>query len=221
MTEAEWVAETGPSTVSLSEFLQVKASGRKARLFAVACCYRAFELMDSLCKVAVEMAELVADDKANADELYEVSDQILSYLSIGRGMNAADFVSMAAVRVSSKDFVHTTAEAAREAVAEHKTKQNSVYLFEKGHEEKSQITVLRDIFVNPFRPVTFDASWRTPTVLALATGIYEERAFDRMPILADALQDAGCDNEDILNHCRHPGEHARGCWCVDLVLGKI
>jgi hypothetical protein len=45
-------------------------------------------------------------------------------------------------------------------------------------------------------------------------------AFDRMPILADAIQDAGCDNEDILNHCRQPGDHVRGCWCVDLVLGK-
>jgi hypothetical protein len=54
----------------------------------------------------------------------------------------------------------------------------------------------------------------------LAEGIYQERAFDRMPILADALQDAGCDNEDVLTHCRQPGEHVRGCWVVDLVLNK-
>ena len=60
---------------------------------------------------------------------------------------------------------------------------------------------------NPFRPITLNPSWLTSTVLALANGIYEEKAFDRMPILADALQDAGCDNEDILNHCRQPGEH--------------
>jgi hypothetical protein len=54
----------------------------------------------------------------------------------------------------------------------------------------------------------------------LAQSIYTDRAFDRMPILADALEDAGCDNADILNHCRQPGEHVRGCWAVDLILGK-
>lgn len=64
------------------------------------------------------------------------------------------------------------------------------------------------------------SDWRTSTVVALAQGIYDDRAFDRLPILADALQDAGCDNPDILNHCRDTGPHARGCWVVDLVLGK-
>jgi hypothetical protein len=63
-------------------------------------------------------------------------------------------------------------------------------------------------------------AWLTPTVVTLATGIYLDRAFDRMPILTDALQDAGCDNDDILNHCRQTGEHWRGCWALDLLLGK-
>ncbi|MCE9566332.1 MAG: hypothetical protein K8U57_30275 [Planctomycetes bacterium] len=80
---------------------------------------------------------------------------------------------------------------------------------------------MRDIIGNPFRPVTTDPTWLTTDVVALATGIYEDRAFDRMPILADALQDAGCDNDDILNHCRNANQvHVRGCWVVDLVLGK-
>jgi hypothetical protein len=87
-------------------------------------------------------------------------------------------------------------------------------------EQVVQATLLRDIFGNPFRPAALDPAWRTETVLALARGIYEERAFDRMPILADALQDAGCTDEDVLSHCRGPGPHARGCWVVDLVLGK-
>ncbi|VTR98013.1 Uncharacterized protein (Fragment) OS=uncultured bacterium PE=4 SV=1 [Gemmata massiliana] len=73
---------------------------------------------------------------------------------------------------------------------------------------------------NPFRPVTFDSSWLTSTVSALAAGIYTESAFDRLPILADALQDAGCDNEDILTHFRSDGPHVKGCWALDLVLGK-
>jgi hypothetical protein len=83
-----------------------------------------------------------------------------------------------------------------------------------------QSDLIREIFGNPFRPITLDPSWLTSTVIALANGIYEEKAFDRMPILADALMDAGCDNEDILNHCRQPGEHCRGCLAVDLLLTK-
>jgi hypothetical protein len=77
-----------------------------------------------------------------------------------------------------------------------------------------------DIFGDAFRPVTFDPAWRTDTVVSLAHQMYESRDFGVMPILADALQDAGCDNEDILNHCRGPGPHVRGCWAVDLVLAK-
>lgn len=80
--------------------------------------------------------------------------------------------------------------------------------------------ILRDIFGNPFRTVTFSQSWRTDTVVTLAQQMYESRDFSAMPILADALQDAGCDNEDILSHCRGEGPHVRGCWVVDLVLGK-
>ena len=84
-----------------------------------------------------------------------------------------------------------------------------------------QSCLVRDIFGNPFRPVTFDPEWRTTTALALARGIYDERAFDRLPILADALQDAGCDNDDILTHLRDTTTpHVRGCWALDLVLGK-
>jgi hypothetical protein len=79
---------------------------------------------------------------------------------------------------------------------------------------------IQDVFGNPFRPVSLDPSWRTSTVVSLAEGIYADRAFDRLPILADALQDAGCDHADILNHCRSDGVHVRGCWVVDLLLGK-
>ena len=76
----------------------------------------------------------------------------------------------------------------------------------------------RCVFGNPFRPAAkLDPRWRTSTVLALAAGIYAERAFDRMPILADALMDAGCGNADVLGHCRAETPHCRGCWVVDLV----
>ena len=81
-------------------------------------------------------------------------------------------------------------------------------------------TLLRDIFGHPFRPVTFPPSWRTDTAVVLAQQMYDTREFSAMPILADALQDAGCDSADILDHCRGQGPHVRGCWVVDLVLGK-
>jgi hypothetical protein len=80
--------------------------------------------------------------------------------------------------------------------------------------------LLRDVFGNPFRPAAADPSWLTSTVVALASQMYDSRDFSPMPILADALQDAGCDNADILDHCRGTGLHVRGCWVVDLVIGK-
>src|SRR5262249_54964478 len=89
----------------------------------------------------------------------------------------------------------------------------------KNREE--QALILRDIFGRrPLRPVTINPAWRTSNVTALAQSIYDDRAFDRLPILADALEDAGCDNADVLNHCRQPGEHVRGCWVLDLILDK-
>ncbi|WP_439621038.1 hypothetical protein [Gemmata sp.] len=87
-------------------------------------------------------------------------------------------------------------------------------------ERSSHAELIRDIFGNPLRPVAFAPKWRTSTAVALAQGMYESRDFGAMPILADALQDAGCGSADVLDHCRGPGPHVRGCWVVDLVLGK-
>ncbi len=86
---------------------------------------------------------------------------------------------------------------------------------------KPQADLLRCLFANPCRPpVVFSPSCRTSTATALAAQMYKSRDFSAMPILADALQDAGCDSADVLDHCRGPGPHVRGCWVVDLVLGK-
>lgn len=78
--------------------------------------------------------------------------------------------------------------------------------------------VIRDIF--PATCVKVPKRWRTSTVLAVARGAYDDRAFDRLPVLADALEDAGCDSEPLLAHLRGPGPHVRGCWALDAVLGK-
>lgn len=89
-----------------------------------------------------------------------------------------------------------------------------------GADKAVECRLIRDIFVSPLRPMPRDQRWLTSTVVSLAHQMYESRDFASMPILADALQDAGCDNEDMLNHCRGPGPHVRGCWVVDLMLGK-
>jgi len=85
---------------------------------------------------------------------------------------------------------------------------------------KGRALALELVGPNPFRPTAFDPAWRTDTAIALARQMYESRNFGAMPILADALQDAGCDSEPILSHCRDPhAAHVRGCWVCDLVLG--
>jgi hypothetical protein len=81
--------------------------------------------------------------------------------------------------------------------------------------------LVRDIFGSPFISCSFSPDARTDTALSLARQMHGARDFSAMPILADALQDAGCDNTDILDHCRGPVPHVRGCWVVDLVLGKV
>jgi hypothetical protein len=88
------------------------------------------------------------------------------------------------------------------------------------HEKAAQCRLLRDIFGNPFRPAAVDPGWLTPAVITMATAIYGERRFQDLPVLADALEDAGCNGTDLLAHCRGGGEHAPGCWAVDALLGK-
>jgi len=87
-------------------------------------------------------------------------------------------------------------------------------------EANARAALMRDVWGDLFRRLAIKSAWRTATVTSLAQAIYDERAFDRMPILGDGLEDAGCADADILGHCRGGGEHVRGCWVVDLVLGK-
>jgi hypothetical protein len=112
------------------------------------------------------------------------------------------------------------AEKAAEAIAFDKENDDGpTWDDARTHEQGVQCELLRDIFGPPTRR-SLDPVLLTPTVVSLAQAIYRDRSFDRMPILADALEDAGCTNADILSHCRQPGEHCRGCWVVDLLLGK-
>jgi hypothetical protein len=110
------------------------------------------------------------------------------------------------------DFARAVARRAGAAEAEADSVQAS--------EEKAQWHLLHDLFGNPFRPAPSDASWRSPGVVALASEIYDRHTFGDLPMLARALQEAGCVQEEFLGHLRSAGMHARGCWALDLVLGK-
>jgi hypothetical protein len=186
---------------------------RRWRLFAVHCCDRLKHLEPAQVSLAaLAVAERFVEGKANDDELSAAYDQAYDLAGAyqhGSGPAvAAGWVALALCYAAHPwESADNVAHFAREALASEA-------------EAAFQAGLLRDIFGNPFRPVTFDPAWRTSDAIALARQMYESRDFGAMPILADALQDAGCGNEQILSHCRGPGPHVRGCWVVDLVLGK-
>jgi hypothetical protein len=208
MTEAEWLACQDPTP--MVEFLEGKVADRKLRLFAVACCqtYHTYFTDERSC-AAIEVASQVADGTVEESERERA---FVAAYSVATWTYDSDTAAEVAAytcgdRVQLNDVPWRVMRAFAFDIY-----QNPRHLTRR---------LLYDLFGPlPFRPVSADPSWLTSTVVALAEGIYQELAFDRMPILADALQDAGCNNEDILNHCRQPGEHVRGCWVVDLLLGK-
>jgi hypothetical protein len=215
MTEAEWLGFSGSGgEAQVMEFLRLQSSDRKLRLFAVACCRRITPLIsEEECRRLVAVTEAFADGMTTEHELAAAEDQARNACR-GKPLSAL-YASIHVARPTPWWLSIVFAHAAGAAVA-----CDSDVVSQALHQRMEQTVLLRDIFGNPFHPVAVDPSWLTSTVVALARGIYEGRAFDRMPILADALQDAGCDNEDILTHCRGPGPHVRGCWVVDLVLNK-
>jgi hypothetical protein len=243
MTEAEWLACEDP-TLMLSH-LQGGASDRKLRLFAVACCRRVIawtEYADEICG-STEFADGSSepfnrgDDYRNAVLVSEqFADGEVTRAELGEAYERADDNMFSECDYCSGDPFRDIASSKRKKLAEiPRLVQEMFYEFDHPtpdtprpypadiqaqEESRAQTHLLRDIFGNPFRPVTFSPNWRTDTALSLARQMYESRDFSAMPILADALQDAGCDSDDILSHCRGSGPHVRGCWVVDLVLGK-
>ncbi len=199
MTENEWLDCSDP--IPMLEFLRGKTSDRKLRLFACACCILS-------CCERSEIAELFAIGKVTVRQL---GDEVKRAACEADALVAARTTAQAAATQRGHDAAPASEQAARERwVAEQKEKSN-------------QAILLREIVGNPFRCSVIDPCWLTwndCTIPKLAQAIDDEHAFDTLPILADALEEAGCDNADILNHLRGPGPHLRYCWAVDLLLGK-
>jgi hypothetical protein len=217
MTEGEWLACSDPT--AMLGFLHFRASDRQYRLFAVACA------RDELARARAgqgffhfgeeygaegadlfwrpergyEAAMLAAESAADGGPR-----QHFPRWYVGWGVEA-ESIAYAALGHDPDGLVAIPAERIAATVRRY-TNHPAVYL--------------RDIFGNPFRPVAFSRDWRTDTTVALARRMYEERDFFAMPILADALEEVGCDHEDILDHCRGRVPHVRGCWVVDLLVAK-
>jgi hypothetical protein len=248
LTEAEWLSGSGPR--ALLGHLGDRASERKLRLFDVACCRRISHLLrKGRGWAAVELAERLADGQASTAEAEALGASLAPDIS---ARYPPDWASVAALNCLSLHPLGPAPELTALSVgmeafggqipSMHQFLQDLLpRLFTLGGrasgergglragwdafwaEQARQCDLVRDIFGNPFRPVSADPSWRTwndGCVAKIAQGIYDERRFTDLPVLADALLDAGCDDENVLAHCRSAGEHVRGCWVVDAVLGK-
>jgi hypothetical protein len=202
-THAGWLAAADVEPM----LKRAPMSERKRRLFACACCRRVWSLLPDEARRDLEVAEGMIDREVPKAEQSAAWAVVTAHIRSNTPLAVRAIISakVGGCGGSSSAAAQTAGEAGLRTRAE---------------ERAWQADLLREVVLSPFRPVAIEPAWRTSTVLALAAGIDRECDFGAMPILADALQDAGCDNDDILSHCRGPGPHVRGCWVVDLLLGK-
>jgi hypothetical protein len=235
MTEEQWLACTEPQL--MLAFLHGKASDRKLRLFAAARCRLFRPDWDDWRPVreAVEAAEQLSDGLSPAGQLARLH---LPWRDFTRGLSynttdptggstvlrPSDLGQLLVQVISFPD----AGSAARGVLHDYLRNYFDGGWKDGLRERGAECHLLREVFGNPFRPVTLAPAWQTPQVMALAQAAYEKRDLPagtldlaRLAVLADALEEVGCTDADILNHCRRPGVHVRGCWAVDLLLGKV
>jgi hypothetical protein len=226
MTEAEWDTSTElPALLGCLSHCR-GISERKLRLFGVACCrFNTDVFTDARLVRALEFSEAIADGRHNERERAEIEPAVFDVFEsqldrpIADGSLPSDpFISL----MRTEPYTFGAAAHCAE-ILEWVADVASPFAFDGIQQELhyEHCAQLRDIFGNPFRAVAFDPTWRTDTAVAIAQQMYDSREFGAMPILADALQDAGCEDEQVLLHCRDASAtHVRGCWVCDLVLGK-
>jgi hypothetical protein len=233
MTEAEWLTGEEPDWLVESLYLGRIASDRKYRLFTCACCLRLGSIFPTASLALLSAAEAFCDGLIPESVIREqcrTTAWPMDEPGIGE-QHPTQYLHQAALCAAGEPYSFEEWEEVKEPDSRPSAAGAVIYLslatrdqqnwLELCREERSQqMHFLRDVFGNPFRPVAFDAKWRTDTVVSLAKGMYESRDFSATPILADALQDAGCGSADILDHCRGEGVHVRGCWVIDLLLEK-
>jgi hypothetical protein len=242
VTEAEWLAcdnadrlfefvSSTPSTLSrgarwlgLAGASSSVASGRQMRLYACACC-RQIPLLSGRAAALQEVLDVVesyADGRAGATDLKTADNDVTG--AVKGILDAAGANDLGALIISPDRGELTMLARAAMAVSSAVNGPRAARVFALLAGVACESATLRCVFGNPFRPPTRlppeVLGWNDGTVRRIAEGIYGERAFARLPILADALLDAGSEDEDVIEHCRSAGTHVRGCWVVDLILGR-
>ncbi len=232
MTEAEWRSSTPNQMIEgLSKLFKQIEQQRKGRLFQSAIVRHLDEgIRTKLLLNAVEAVEEHVDRELLDAKLEKhrkriqrrkadptSAERASSYFA--SGLLGTGKWSWASVRYMASQFVVRSID--NDLELDRIGKSHEAIAEQRNNYRDQLKRLLICIFGNPFRPVAFDSAWLSSTARGIAEAIYDDRAFDRLPILGDALQDAGCENDDILSHCRGEGPHVRGCWVVDGVLGKV
>jgi hypothetical protein len=221
MNEEEWLACEDPHAMLM--FLRNRLDDRHYWYFVAACLRRCLPALDSLptdqearrMKAFVELLDRIAGGTATPAELEshypsDVLNQAWGEALAG-SLNAAEAVVSG--MLMTKRFANRTAER-------RVTAREAAITATRHAERAAQSALLRCIAGNPFGPVNFDVSWRTPNVVSIARATFAERRFANLPILADVLEEAGCADVAILNHCRGSDPHARGCWVIEGLTGQ-
>lgn len=222
MTEAEWLTSCEPK--ALLAFVAGRVSDRKLRLFAVACCRDVWHMLKDDCtRHAVEIGEAFADGKVSAEETHTVSLAAWQWFwnadrETTDGKNAAASCARAAFPTGQYEYsLMGRTETMRDNLEIVLT--NLAW----GEHPREQACLFREVIGNPFAKPELDSrvlACNDGTVRRLAQSMYDDRRFEAMPVLADALEDANCTETSVLEHCRTHGGHVRGCWVVDLILGR-
>jgi hypothetical protein len=232
MTEAEWLACADGQEMCrcLREQFNAprrKVGRRKLRLFGCAYSRQVWDVMsDARSRAAVEFAERMADGEVGTAGLSVLRDdaaKAASEAGFCRQTNRFDWDAPGSRAASAASYALSKQPLAcvlsHWAMRHHMEPGDAAYrAWRDGLQEAARL--FRDIFGNPFRPVALAPEWRTSAAVSLAREMYQSHDFGAMPILADALEDAGCEDTDILAHCRGRVRHVPGCWVVDLVLAK-
>jgi hypothetical protein len=217
MNEQQWLTSSGPKW--MLEHVRDRASPRKLRLFACASLRRLDSPDEPAFRHAVETAEAFAEGRATNADAVAASRAAFASLSQQGDQPGEDH---AAIRTALEYLVGNIPWDAAHAYMWVVSRRQRVPA-ERQAELAAQCELLRCLFGNPFRPVALQPAWlahNDGAVAHLARVIDEERSFEDLPCLADALEEAGCEDASLLLHCRQRQQHARGCWVVDLLLGR-
>lgn len=230
MTEQEWHSCADPQLIRTinpkfnprrmldficdsSSLARTKRGQRKLRLLACACSRRYWQFLNETSRKAVIAGERYADGLATKKELWNIRQTIDRY---DGPKCREDDIACSAVQSDSAIAAIMAVGISYSLLCRTPVSSDDYWTHMCAEAE-----LIREVFGNPFQPIATSSEWATPAVIAISRLIYEDRCFEEMCILADSLEEAGCNSTAVLNHCRYPGQHVRGCWVLDLLLGKV